>query len=117
MRSEVILIQPLNREITFYIGKNQSENFEVIDKGSSHDLWFHAKDDSSCHVICKLPNDINNKKDLKYLIKKGALLCKTNTNKLKNISNVEIVYTQIQNISKTQVPGCVLTKNTKTIVI
>lgn len=115
MKTENIFIDALKREIVFYIGKNQSENFEVIDKGESDDLWFHAKNESSCHVVCELPEDIE-KKELKYILKIGALLCKNNTNKLKSLKNVEIIYTQIKNITKTEVAGCVITSNTKTIV-
>lgn len=114
MKTENIFIQALKREVTFNIGKNKNENFEVIDNGSADDLWFHAKDESSCHVVCELPDDIN-KKELNYIIKVGALLCKNNTNKLKSISNVEIIYTQIKNVTKTNIPGCVTTQNIKTI--
>lgn len=47
----------------------------------------------------------------------GALLCKSNTNKLKTIANVEIVYSQIKNLVKTSVPGCVSILNKKIIKI
>jgi len=114
MKTESIFIQALKREIVFYIGKNQNENFQVIDKGNEDDLWFHAKNESSCHVVCELPDDIN-KKDLRYIIKEGALLCKNSTNKLKSLKNVEIIYTQIKNITKTNVAGCVITSKTKII--
>jgi predicted ribosome quality control (RQC) complex YloA/Tae2 family protein len=112
MKIEIILIKALKREITFYIGKTQNENFEVIDKGSENDLWFHAADLSSCHVVCIVPADID-KKELRYIITTGALLCKNNTNKLKTMKDVNIIYTKIQNVSKTDVQGCVVTKNTK----
>ena len=115
MKTENIFIHALKREVIFYIGKKQSENFEVIDAGKEEDLWFHAKNESSCHVVCELPEDIN-KKELKYIITAGALLCKNNTNKLKILHNVEIIYTQIKNITKTNVEGCVLTNNTKTVI-
>jgi predicted ribosome quality control (RQC) complex YloA/Tae2 family protein len=115
MKTERILIQAIKREVIFHIGKKQSENFEVIDAGKEDDLWFHAKNESSCHVVCELPEDIN-KKELKYIITAGALLCKNNTNKLKILQNVEIIYTQIKNITKTNVEGCVLTNNTKTVI-
>lgn len=114
MKTENIFINGLKREIIFYIGKNQSENFEVIDKGTNDDLWFHAADISSCHVVCQVPLDID-KKGLRYIIITGALLCKNNTNKLKTIKNVNIVYTKIRNVVKTDVPGCVITKDTKVI--
>lgn len=114
MKTENIFINGLKREIIFYIGKNQSENFEVIDKGTNDDLWFHAADVSSCHVVCQVPLDID-KKGLRYIIITGALLCKNNTNKLKTMKNVNIVYTKIRNIVKTDVPGCVVTKDTKVV--
>jgi predicted ribosome quality control (RQC) complex YloA/Tae2 family protein len=116
MKTEDIFIQGLNREITFYIGQNMNENFDVIDKGSQHDLWFHANDFSSCHVIAIIPDNVS-KKDKKYIIKAGALLCKNNTNKLKNLKNIEIIYTQIKNIEKTSVPGCVTINSKKIITI
>lgn len=112
MKTESIFIPTLKREIVFHIGKNQNENFEVIDKGQENDLWFHSKNDSSCHVVCNLPDDFD-KRYLRYVIKIGAMLCKNNTNKLKGLKNVEIIYTKIKNIIKTDVPGCVLTNNTK----
>jgi predicted ribosome quality control (RQC) complex YloA/Tae2 family protein len=114
MRTENIFIDALKREIEFCIGKNQNENFTIIDKASLDDLWFHAKDESSCHVVCKIPDDLN-KKDLRYIIKIGAIICKNNTNKLKSIKGVEIIYTKIKNITKTDVEGCVFAENTKVI--
>jgi predicted ribosome quality control (RQC) complex YloA/Tae2 family protein len=115
MKTEILFIQGLKREITFYIGKTQNDNFSVIDKGTPDDLWFHAKHISSCHVVCEVPTDII-KKDMKYIITAGALLCKNNTNKLKSEKNVEIIYTNIKNITKTTIPGAVTTQNTKVII-
>jgi predicted ribosome quality control (RQC) complex YloA/Tae2 family protein len=115
MKTENIYINALKREYTFYIGKNQNDNFEVIDKGYFNDLWFHAKNLSSCHVVCSIPH-ILSKKELQYIIKVGAHLCKNNTNKLKSMKNVEINYTYIKNVIKTDIPGAVITQNTKTII-
>jgi predicted ribosome quality control (RQC) complex YloA/Tae2 family protein len=116
MKQENVFIQPLKREIIYYIGKNKDDNFKVIDAGKSDDLWFHAENESSSHIVCIVPDDID-KSDLKYIIKVGALLCKNNTNKLKSQKNVEIIYTQIKNVIKTAIAGCVQTTNTKTIII
>ena len=116
MKTETLFLQGLNREITFYVGQNSAENFDVIDKGECHDLWFHANEESSCHVVAIIPKDIINK-DKKYIIKAGALLCKNNTNKLKNLKNVEFIYTKINNIEKTTIPGCVSIKKDKKIII
>jgi len=46
----------------------------------------------------------------------SKILCKSNTNKIKSIKNIEIIYTFIKNVTKTDVLGCVVTKNTKTII-
>ena len=115
MKLEKIFIEGLNRYINFYIGKSKNENFEVIDKGNVNDLWFHAKNISSCHVISIIPDDITDKKKLKYIIKIGALLCKNNTNKLKGLQNIEISYTKIKNIMKTDKQGQVEILESKTI--
>ena len=53
---------------------------------------------------------------MQYVIKVGALLCKSNTNKIKSIKNIVIIYTFIKNIAKTATTGCVITQNTKTII-
>jgi len=116
MKIEKIFIQPLKREIVYYIGKSKEDNFAVIDSGSNDDLWFHAANESSCHIVCIMPDNID-KNDTKYIIKIGALLCKNNTNKLKSKQNVEFIYTQIKNVTKTAIEGCVQTKNTKSITI
>jgi predicted ribosome quality control (RQC) complex YloA/Tae2 family protein len=116
MKTETIYIQGLEREIVFHIGCNQYENFQIIDMCSSDDLWFHASNVSSCHVVSIIPPDIIDKKNLQYIIKAGALLCKNNTNKLKSLKKIEIIYTKIQNITKTTIPGCVITKNCKSII-
>ena len=42
------------------------------------------------------------------IIKKGALLCKENTNKLKSLSNHVFMYTYVKNVVKTNVPGTVI---------
>jgi predicted ribosome quality control (RQC) complex YloA/Tae2 family protein len=114
MKIETIYIEALKKEYIFYIGKNQKENDEVINKSSMSDVWFHANNISSCHVVCKLPEKLI-KKEMSYIIKAGALLCKKNTNKLKSMKDVEIIYTYIKNIEKTDVSGCVVTQNTKII--
>lgn len=116
MKTEVIFLQGINREITFYIGQNKNENFDVIDKGDPEDLWFHANEVSSCHVVANIPDDIS-KKDKRYIIKAGALLCKKYTNKLNYANVVEIIYTEVKNIEKTQYSGCVKVSNGKKIII
>lgn len=116
MKTEILFLQGLNREITFYIGQNKNENFDVIDKGEPDDLWFHANEISSCHVVAIVPKDISNK-ERKYIIKAGAILCKKYTNKLRTLTEIEIIYTEIKNIEKTEYIGCVKVENQKRIII
>ena len=117
MKTETYLFEKLNQPVTYYIGKNANDNVEVIEKSvNSSDLWFHAKDMSSCHVVAVMPYSID-KKQLRYIIKKGAILCKQHTLKLASIKNLEIIYTTLSNVKCTNIPGQVITQHVKTITI
>lgn len=120
MKTEMVYFNSLDKEITYYIGQNSRDNNSVIDQGFEDDLWFHAKSDSSCHVVCLLPDpaifDLE-EREMRMIIKKGAELCKQNTHKLSGLHNVPIMYTELRNITKTKTAGLVLTKNTKTIIV
>jgi len=127
-------IPSLKINLVYKIGGNAKNNFEIIDQSDPHDMWFHLKDVSSCHVIAclrnirfttrddELPNfyDINfdtlDKKEKQQIITQGALLCKQYS-KLKSAKNVNVIYTKIEDVYKTDVAGSVLTKNTKTVVV
>ena len=115
MKQETVNFDNIVDDVVYYIGTNASDNFDIIDKGRSEDYWFHAKDFSSCHVVVQLPDDID-KRGLKTIIKRGAMICKQNTHKLSQLDNVEIIYTRIKNVTKTDVIGCVTTTHTKTII-
>jgi predicted ribosome quality control (RQC) complex YloA/Tae2 family protein len=118
MKVEEVYFQNLDEIITFHIGKSKEDNFRIIDIANPEDLWFHAKDTPSCHVIALMPeNNDYTKKELMSIIKHGAMLCKENTTKINNLSNVEFLYTKIKNVVKTKVVGCVDICNTKTIVV
>jgi len=106
MKTITIFVQGLNEDITFIVGENKQDNFLVIDQGSSKDIWVHANNISSCHVLCIIPENMN-KKGLSYIVKKGAMLCKQYTNKLKTLSNIEFVYAPLQYVVKTDTIGCV----------
>ena len=75
------------QDIEFVIGQNARENTQIIQESSPQDIWVHAGDGvSSCHVIAQLPDDDSieiTKRDRLMIAKKGAVLCKENTNKLK----------------------------------
>ena len=89
MQEKKIYFTELDQEITFYIGKNKNDNNDVIDMGDPDDLWFHAKDISSCHVVAIIPvNEDFTKEELMKIIVCGAKLCKENTAKLLGYSIV-----------------------------
>ena len=75
---------------------------------------------SSIEEHFNLESDYNSidieKKDLRYIIKTGALLCKNNTNQIKNVSKIAFVYTKLKNVIKMLVKGRVMTLNTKIII-
>ena len=56
-------------------------------------------------------------KEKKWVIQKGAELCKEHTNKLKDIEKVAFVYTEIKNVTKTKTPGLVNTVKINTISV
>lgn len=117
MKIEAKYIQSLNREIPYLIGSNAQDNFDIIDESEPTDMWFHIAGQSSCHVIAKMPQDIKlDKKQKLQIIKQGALICKQNS-KYKSLHDVQIIYTQIANITKQEQIGKVETQNSKIIEI
>ena len=117
MKIENVYFSNINMNIEFHIGKSAQDNVDVIDLASPDDLWFHIKDDSSCHVVAILPEKVN-KKELHTIVKKGALLCKQNTKKVASKNKtIEIIYTPIKNICKTEILGQVMVHTSKTIVL
>lgn len=127
-------IPSLKKNIVYKIGTNDKNNFELIDTAHKDDLWFHLNNESSCHVIACLKNityttlddDMPNYYDLDFhdldkkqkqqIIKQGALLCKQYS-RLKSMKNVEIIYTKIENVEKTNIVGTVSTFKSKIIVV
>jgi predicted ribosome quality control (RQC) complex YloA/Tae2 family protein len=104
--------------INFKIGGNALENDNLIDESNKHDLWFHIDSLPSCHVVADLSNlEIEfHKKQLSKIAIQGALICKENS-KYKSNKKIAIIYTKIENITKTHIPGKVIASNTKTITI
>lgn len=117
MKTENVYFSNINMNIEFHIGKSAQDNVDVINMARPNDIWFHVKNDSSCHVVAILPEKVN-KKELHTIIKKGALLCKQNTKKVASSNNaIEIIYTPIKHICKTDILGQVTVQTSKTIVL
>ena len=121
MKIERIFFPTIQIEIEFRIGTSKEENDMVLTMGNPGDIWFHARNDSSCHVIAILSNiSISlDKKEKRKVIKKGAEFVKRNTTKLRFEKSVEMIYTDIQYVKKTEYVGCVLVeeKNKKKISV
>lgn len=122
MKTETIFFQNIQKSFTYMISENEGEPFKMLDLAKPRDIWFHAEKHSSCHVIVSLGeyDDVDlSKKERNTIIKRGAFLCKVNTNKLRCLpaKTVSFLYCKIENIRRTQKAGCVITENTKNITI
>jgi predicted ribosome quality control (RQC) complex YloA/Tae2 family protein len=118
MKVEVVNLPNISSTITYYIGRDASDNFKIIDLAQPDDIWVHAKSISSCHVIAIIPEQFTlSKKQIITIIKKGASLCQKNTNKLINEKNIEFTYTQVKNVMKTERVGEVIVTNEKNIFV
>jgi predicted ribosome quality control (RQC) complex YloA/Tae2 family protein len=115
MIMDVIYLKNINQSITFLIGKTAQDNFDVIDASSPEDLWFHVSGLPSCHVVAKIPEGMD-RKDIRSVIKRGAILCKQHS-KYKASDKLEVIYTRIKNIQKTNVLGSVITTSVSKVAV
>ena len=108
-----------NQTLVYYIGQNKQENHDLINRSKPTDWWFHGVSISSCHVVADIPIDIYlNKKQLKTIIKHGAILCKKQmSNKLSSNEPQEIQYTQIKHVTNILPIGKVSVETSKIIRI
>jgi len=88
------------------IGQNAKENDELVKNSKETDIWFHISGLPSCHVIIEVSKDFPITKQMIYYC---ANLVKENT-KYKNVPKIKINYTEIKNVSRTNVPGKVIIK-------
>ena len=106
----------LIHSVTYYVGRTQQENHDVIDLGAPTDLWFHLADTSSCHVVAVVPEKLTRKARGK-IIKQGALLCKQWTAKATSQHDVRVTYAPISAVQKEEIPGSVTVTNASTITV
>jgi len=117
MRTFLFNDTKLNIELEIEMGQNAQENWDLIDKSEENDWWFHLQDYPSSHVVIHTQDYVKKKKDLdRKTIKYAALLCKQNS-KMKSEKKVEVIYTQIKNVEKTEDVGSVMTIETCVIKI
>jgi predicted ribosome quality control (RQC) complex YloA/Tae2 family protein len=104
----------INNELFSYVvGENSFENFQLIDEANLNDLWFHANNLPSCHVVVKIENKNLEKKTIQKIITQGALLCKYNTNSLKSLNKIDFLCCNIGNLKKGKKEGSVYFINDK----
>jgi predicted ribosome quality control (RQC) complex YloA/Tae2 family protein len=99
---------------TIIIGKNKNDNFAIIDESVETDVWFHVENEPSCHVILQNTSKLH---DIpKQVIKRCAYLCKINS-KAKTQKKSIVIYTTINNVIKTDIPGQVTVTNVKSVFV
>jgi len=108
-------IDAIKSDVTFTIGGNAQENFDIIDAANPNDIWFHLDSLPSEHVVATIPEGLDKKQVLK-IATQGAVLCKQYS-KYSSHKNLSIIYTKIKDILKTEKVGCVIAQNQKIIVI
>jgi len=140
MRTVTRFIPSIGESILYNIGRNAKNNVEIIEESHPEDIWFHVSNESSCHVIAVMNleyyNTIHNgvtdpekeylrynfipdnltKKQFMHIIKQGAVICKEYS-KCKSEKNVEIIYTNVENVIPTNIVGTVSAFKSKKIVI
>ena len=101
-------------EYKILIGKNKSENAELLEKSSPEDYWIHVKDYPSGHVIIKNPtgNKIPNK-----VLKRACCLLKNSSNKHKSKNNLSFDIAKRKSLILTNTPGEVILTQSKNITI
>jgi predicted ribosome quality control (RQC) complex YloA/Tae2 family protein len=110
----MLTIESFNYDI--HVGLNAEQNTALVKQSSQKDIWFHAKEFSSCHVV--LHYKVKMKKIPKQDIVKCAELVKKWTNKLSNMYRVKVMYCPIKYVRLTDKPGTVtLTKTPDEIVV
>lgn len=118
MFTSEICFANIPESVLFTVGQNAADNIDVIRNAFPNDLWFHANEVSSCHVVARIRTGLT-KKQIHTIVKYGCALCKNHTLKLKKQVHVEFVYTEVKNIDipDNEPVGTVHTKKQKYITI
>lgn len=111
MKTIQLSITEYNRTYDVIIGRNQLENDHIIKCSSKNDIWFHLDKYSGPHIVLKTNGDIIPKKYLNYI----ASLFRDYKNNLPN--KYTVIFTEIKNLTMTDIPGQVIPNNCKKIKI
>lgn len=102
-----LFVVETNKEYTVIIGKNKNENDLIIRQSHPRDLWFHLQGISSPHIILQTQGDIIPKKYINQIVRLFPL------HKSGLSSRFNVIYTEIQNVKLTNVPGTVIPSKLK----
>jgi len=98
-----------DRDYVLEIGENQRENDHLIRKSEKRDLWFHLDKYSGPHFVLHTMGDPIPKRYLNYI---GSLF----PHYKNGLSNrYTVIYTEIENVKMTTVPGTVIPHRSNTI--
>jgi len=75
MREQCVYFESLGISVTYWIGQDAKDNFDILDKAVPDDWWFHLYHEPSCHVIAHLPGKLD-RHDLRYVKTRGSMLCR-----------------------------------------
>jgi predicted ribosome quality control (RQC) complex YloA/Tae2 family protein len=117
MKSKEIYIPKLSTEITYWIGSNAQDNFNIIEQAEPTDIWFHIGSHPSAHIIARISHlDKLDKKSLQQIVTQGAVLCKQ-VSKYSSVKNLDITWAYISNVKLTNILGTVNVSCSKNIII
>ena len=101
--------------ITYRIGQDAKDNFDILENSSPTDLWFHVLHEPSPHVVAVLPSNFD-RDDLRAIRKQGAVLCKQYS-KAASSKKVAIMCAWVKDVAKTEIVGSVTVEKFKTITV
>lgn len=98
-----------DKDYVVLIGKNAQGNEQIIKSSHPESLWFHFDNISSPHIILQSNGDIIPKR---YINKVASMLF----NYKKAVpQNINVIYTQVKNVKRTDIIGTVIPKHTNLI--
>lgn len=110
-------IDAIKGNIEFRLGQNAQENFDLIDASRPDDIWFHISGQSSGHVIASIPEGSNyDKKTIRRIIIQGGIICKQ-FSRLKSEKDVNVIYSRVKNLVKTEKVGSVSIEEYKLLTV
>lgn len=95
------------------VGENAQDNWNLLDQSEDNYIFFHLSSFSSCYVVLETYYKNLNEVPID-IIKKAAELCKSKT-KYKNMIDIKVDYTTVNNVKKGEVIGEIIYKSNKKV--